>query len=92
MHDRVLVQMLHRAGHVDQQPHAVLRRHRPFGQPVGQAAAGHVLHGKVVLPLHLADFEDVDDVRMAQARRRLGLGLKAADLLLARPIDWPGSS
>jgi len=73
MDDVHLVRGVDRSGDRLEQPRGFVRSQGALLEAVGQAAAFTILHAEVRLPLKLADFENLHDVRMLQASQGVGL-------------------
>ena len=65
----------------------LVRRERPFLEPMGQRLAFQVLHHQEVDAVLVADIVERADVRMAQARNGLGFAVETlARLRIARKM------
>ncbi len=77
MDDAARVQGRERSEHSERERHRFGRAERPAAQPLGQDFTLEQLHRDVQLPVLLADFVDLADVRVVDARRGAGLAPEA---------------
>ena len=77
MDDPARVQRGERGQHAQTDRHRLRRAQRPLSQPLGQRFAFEQLHRDEQPAAVLADFVDLADVRMVDARRRPGLAPQA---------------
>jgi hypothetical protein len=91
--DAALVGVVDGPGHGLDQFRRLTRCQRRVGEAPGEAAAVHELQREVGQAVVLADFEDLDDIRVLQAGDRLGLPAEAGQFLReldARPHHLQG--
>ena len=84
MHDALLVCIVHRPSQRLNQLGRGLGRQRLPAQLFAQTAPVDKFEREIRQAVLVADFVDLHDVRMGQARNRLSFGVEASQLLLAR--------
>jgi hypothetical protein len=90
--DALLVDVVHRPGERLDEPCGLGGGVTLAGQPLGEVAPLGELQGHVEPAVVLADFEDLNDVRVAQVGENLGLIAKPVELIPPPPGSRRGAS
>jgi len=76
----VLMSMIDGAGDAGHEPCRIAGRQRAVIQSPRESLPRHELHGKIRLPGDVADFVDLDDIRVDQPSGGFGLGSKSSTI------------
>ncbi len=80
------VRMADRIGNLPHVARGLFGRHRPLANDLRKVLARDVLHGKVVVPVMLADVVDSNNVGVLQVGGRLGLNPKPPNITLVGQV------